>query len=121
MNVDKLLDIAIKSIRKAMPEAIYEGLLINRKQAFDASTNCNREVDSDVTTAEIIFDSFKAEEILGTTVKSTDVKLHIIADKIKSIDFYTLVRVKGRDYRIKRTIETVIGSKAALFTIVAEL
>lgn len=120
MNTDKILSIAVRSIKKAMPEAIYKGLLINQTQAFDASTSENVVTQLKSTPVEIIFDSFKAEEILGTTIKATDVKLHIIANEVKSIDFYTLVRVKERDYRIKRTIETVIGAKAALFTIVAE-
>ena len=54
-------------------------------------------------------------------ILATDVKLIIIANVVADIDFYQIVRVKGHDYTIKTKIDTVVGSQAALFTIVAQL
>jgi len=121
MTVDQILNIAIKSIKSAMPEALYKGSLVQQTRAFDASTSVATVTDSVLTDVEIVFDSFTSEEVIGSSIMSTDIKLHIIANVVKNIDFYQLVRVNGLDYRIKRKLDTVIGSNAALFTIVAEL
>lgn len=121
MTVDQMLNLAITSLKKAMPEAIFQGSLVSSTRAFDASISANRIIENEVVPAEIVFDSFTSEEIAGTNILSTDVKLIIIADKIKSIEFYNSVRIGVLDYKIKRKIETVVGSNKALFTIVAEL
>lgn len=119
MTVDQILELSIASLKKAMPEAIYQGSLVKKTRAFDASSSVARLVDADVTPVEIVFDSFTSEEINGTTIKSTDVKLIIIANEVKSIDFYDAIRVNGADYKISRKIDTVVGAKSALFTIIA--
>ncbi len=119
MTVDQILNLSISSLKKAMPEAIYQGSLVKTTRAFDASSSVARVIESDVTPVEIVFDSFTSEEINGTTIKSTDVKLIVIANEVKSIDFYDAIRVEGVDYKITRKIDTVVGSKNALFTIVA--
>lgn len=119
MTVDQILDVAISSLKKAMPEAIYRGSLVKQTRAFDASSSTARVIDSEITSVEIVFDSFTSEEISGTTIKATDVKLIIIANDVKSIDFYNIVRVKGFDYLISRKVDTVVGSKNALFTVIA--
>ena len=119
MTVDQILELSIASLKKAMPEAIYQGSLVKQTRAFDASSSVARLVDSDVTPVEIVFDSFTSEEINGTTIKATDVKLIIIANDVKVIDFYDVIRVKGIDYKISRKIDTVVGAKSALFTILA--
>ena len=121
MNVDKILSLAVKSIKSAMPEALYKGSIVRQTRAFNSSNSTAYLVDSEVTDVEVIFDSFTSEEVIGSSIMSTDVKLHIIANEVKDIGFYQVVRVKGADYKIKRKIDTVIGSNAALFTIVAEL
>ncbi len=121
ITTDQILDIAIKSIKSTYPEAIYQGSLVKQTRAFDASTSKARLIDSDVTPVEIIFDNFKYQEIIGSNILATDVKLIIIANVVADIDFYQIVRVKGHDYTIKTKIDTVVGSQAALFTIVAQL
>ncbi len=121
MTTDQILSLAIKSLKSAMPEALYNGSMIKQTRVFDASKSIARIVEDTVTPIEIVFDSFKAEEIIGSNILSTDVKLHIIANNVKSIDFYNVIRVNGSDYSIKNKLETVIGAKIALFTIVAQL
>lgn len=121
MTVDQMLDLAINSIKSSMPEAIYKGSLVRQTRAFDASTSKARLIDSDITPVEVVFDNFKYQEIIGSNILATDVKLIIIANEIQSIDFFTLVRIENKDYTIKSKLETVIGSKVALFTIVAQL
>jgi hypothetical protein len=121
MNVDQILDVAIRSIKSALPEAIYQGSLVKQTRAFDASTSKARLIESEITPVEVIFDSFKYQEIIGSNILATDVKLMIIANAVFDIDFYTVVRVKGNDYTIKNKLDTVVGSTAALFTIVAQL
>ncbi len=121
MTIDQILNIAVKSIKSAMPEALYKGSLVQQTRAFNASTSVNALVDSVITDVEVVFDNFTSEEVIGSTIMTTDVKLHIIANEVFNIDFYQIVRVRGADYKIKRKLEVVVGSKAALFTIVAEL
>lgn len=121
MTVDQILRIAIKSLKAAMPEAIYQGSLVKQTRAFDTSNSSARLIDSVVTPTEIIFDTFTAEEKLGSDILSTDVKLYIIANDVKAIDFYDIVRLSNKDYKIKQKIEAVIGSKTALFTIKAQI
>lgn len=120
MNVDQILDLAVKSIRASMPEALYKGSLIRRTRAFDASSGTNDVVDEITSDVEIVFDKFTTEELSGSVIKSTSLKLIIIATDIKSIDFYTTVRVLDSDYRIVSKIDVLVGSNAALFTIIAE-
>lgn len=119
MNVDSILAVSISALRRAMPEAIYQGSLVKQTRAFDSSSGSARIVKTDETPVEIVFDSFTSEEVNGTTIKATDVKIIIIANDVKSIDFYDLVRVNKTDYKIKRKVDTVIGSSSALFSIVA--
>ena len=119
MTVDQILELSISSLKKAMPEAIYQGSLVKQTRAFDASSSVARLIDSDVRQVEIVFDSFTSEEIIGTTIKSTDVKLHIVANDVKNIDFYDVVRLESVDYKISKLLETVVGAKRALFTIIA--
>lgn len=121
MNTDQILSTTVRSIKSAMPEAIYAGTLVKKETLFDSSSSVSRIIESVLTPVEIIFDSFKSEEILGSNILSTDVKLHVIANEVKDINFYTVVRVGNDDYTIKQKIEAVIGSKTALFTIVAQL
>jgi len=121
IRTDRILQLAVSTIKSAIPEAIYQGSLVRQTRAFDASQSINRVIESDVTPVEVIFDNFKYQEIIGSNILANDVKLIIIADKVFDIDFYQVVRVKGNDYTIKTKIDTVIGSKATLFTIVAQL
>ena len=120
MTVDQILELSISSLKKAMPEAIYRGSLVKQTRAFDASTSVNEIVDSVVTPVEVVFDKFTYEELSGGTIKSTQVKLIIIASDVKDIDFYDLVRVLDADYRIINKVDVLIGSNAVLFTIIAE-
>lgn len=120
MNVDHIVHLAVSSLRAAMPEALYQGSLIKKTRAFDASTCTNEEVDEVVTPVEVVFDKFTFEELSGGTIKSTQVKLIIIADDVKDVDFYDLVHVLDADYRIINKVDVLIGSNAVLFTIIAE-
>lgn len=121
MKVDAILQLAIRSLKAKMPEAIFQGSLVKQTRAFDTSKSTARVIDSDITPVEIIFDSFKAEELVGSNILSTDVKLHVIANNVKSIDFYTSIKIDEKYYTIKQKTEAVIGSKIALFTIAAQL
>ena len=121
MTVDQILNLAIKSLKSKMPEAVYQGSLVKQTRAFDSSNSSARSIDEVVTPVEIVFDSFKSEELLGSNILSTDVKLIIVANNVKSIDFYSLIRVGLIDYTIKQKLETVIGATVALFTIVAKI
>jgi hypothetical protein len=121
MTVDQILELSVASLKKAMPEAIYQGSLIKLTRAFDASSSVSRVIESEERPVEIVFDSFTSEEISGTSIKATDVKLIVIANDVKSIDFYDVIRIKGLEYKINRKIDTVVGAKNALFTIVASI
>ena len=121
MNIDKILALVVRTIKTSVPDAIYKGSLIKKTRAFDPSSSTMIEGIEVVTPAEIIFDVITAEEVIGTTIKYTDVKLHIIANDIKTIDFYQLVKVDSKEYKIKKLLTNVVGSKAALFTVIAEL
>ena len=120
MNVDQILNIAVSSLRATMPEALYKGSLIKRTRAFDASTGTNDVSDEVVTPVEVVFDKFTTEELSGSVIKSTQVKLIIIANDVKDIDFYDVVNVLSSDYRIINKIDILVGSNAVLFTIIAE-
>ena len=121
MTVDQILNLAVKSIKAKMPEAIYQGSLVKQTNAFDAANSVARTIDEVVTPVEIVFDSFKSEELLGSNILSTNVKLIIIANEVKSIDFYSCVRIGLLNYTIKQLVESVVGSKVALFTIAAKI
>lgn len=121
MNVDQILAIAVKSIKSAMPEALYKGSLVKQTRAFNSSNSTTSVIDTVLTDVEIIFDGFTSEELVSSSVKNTDVKLHIIANNVSNIDFYDIIRANGFDYRIGKKLDIVVGSKTALFTIVASL
>lgn len=121
MNVDKILALVVRTIKTSLPDAIYQGSLVKKTRAFDPSSSSVIEGEDVVTPAEIIFDVITAEETVGTTIKHTDVKLHIIANKIQSIDFDQFIKVDSKEYRIKKLVTSVVGTKVALFTIIGEL
>lgn len=120
MNVDSILAIAVSSLKASMPEALYQGSLIKRTRAFDASTGTNDVSDEVVTPVEVVFDKFTTEELSGSVIKSTSVKLIIIANDVKNIDFYDVLTVLDSEYRIISKLDVLIGSNAVLFTIIAE-
>lgn len=121
MNVDSILRTAISAVKSAMPEAIYQGSLVKKTRAFNPSDSTTIEMDSVIKPAEIIFDTLTSEEIVGTTIKQSSIKMHIVADQIADIDFYQYVRVNSKDYKIARLIQSIVGSKTAVFTIIGEL
>ena len=119
MNLDSILNTAISRLKASFPEAVYKGSLIKKTRAFDASTNTTTEVIAQEMPAEFIFDGFKLDEISSSSILATDVKIHVIANEVKSIDFYDAVVIGDDTYQIIQKTDTVVGAKAALFTIVA--
>jgi len=120
MNVDQIIALTVSSLRAAMPEALYKGSLIKRTRAFNTYTSTNDLEDEVVTPVEVVFDKFTTQELSGSVIKSTMVKLIIIAEVIKDIDFYDVLNVLDFDYRIINKIDSLVGSKAVVFTIIAE-
>jgi len=119
MKTDQILDIAVKSIKSAMPEAIFQGSLVKNTRAFNPSTNSVTLTPTTID-VEVIFDTFTSNEALGSSIKVTDLKLHIIANELTTLDFYSLVNARGGQFKIKQVIDSVVGTKSAIFTIIAE-
>lgn len=121
MNIDLILDTAVKAIKSSAPDAIYQGSLIKETRAFNPSTRTNEVTVSAEVAVEIIFDAVTTEDVSGSNISDTIVKLYIIANEVDDINFYDIVRIKNRDYRISRKVENLVGSKVALFTILASI
>lgn len=121
MNIDQILAQAVQAIKSSMPEALYAGQLIKQTRVFNPSTNINDISDTLITDVEIVFEALTTKDVSGSVIKMTDVKMHIIANSVKEIDFYDLIRVKGIDHKISMKLETVVGATMALFTIVASV
>lgn len=117
MNVDWILSTAIKAIKQQLPEAIYSGFLVNKQQEFDPTSNqvISNPVNQPV---EIILDTLTQEEIQASGLLATDLKLYIIGDKSYDISFDKRIQYLSKEYRVKRVVESIVGSKIALWTII---
>ncbi len=119
MNIQLILEKAIAAIKQKLPEAIYNGFLVSQITAFDPETNTNTVSSTLNTPVEIIFDTLTQEEIQASTILETDLKMYVVGDKINDINFYQLIKANGKMYKILRKTDQVIGSKTALWTIIA--
>lgn len=120
MNVDFILNLTIKAIEANMPEALFDGLLVNLARVFDPRKSEYTSTTEQTTPAKFIFDSIEEDIRSGSTFKATTVKLIIIANNIKTIDFYDYIQIGLDKYQIRQKINTNVGETTALFTIYAE-
>lgn len=120
MKVDEILNMTIKAIEANMPEALFDGLLVNLARVFDPRKSEYTSTTEQTTPAKFIFDSIEEDIRSGSTFKATTVKLIIIANNIKTIDFYDYIQIGLDKYQIKQKISTNVGETTALFTIYAE-
>lgn len=120
MNADWIINTAIQTLRRVFPDAITHGFLVKDNRVFDPLTNTKKTAAPTKTPVEVIIDSFKTHEINGSTIRGTDLKIHIIADSVQDISYYERIELSsGLTYVIGQLIEVAIGSRSAVFTITA--
>lgn len=117
MTLDEILDLAVNTLKSNFPESIYSGFLVKDNKIFDPSTN---STTSNVTqqSVEIILDNLTQDEIQASGIVASDLKMYIIANDIQNINFYDFILYKDSKYRIFKVIESVVGSKSAVWTII---
>lgn len=119
MNIDSILKLTVNSLKAAMPDAITVGQLKRSVKEYDAATLKTVEISSSTLNVEIIMDSITDEEIQASSILKTDLKLYVIGDKINEISYYDSVIVEGKSYKIFKLVDQVVGSKSAVWTIIA--
>lgn len=122
LNVKRLVDQAIKTLRQTVPDSLYIGSLISVSRAVNPLNNTVTVAETSKP-VEIIQDSITEKEIDGINILATDFKLHVIASADINVDFYNeiVAKFEEADKRlsiIKKT-NIVIGSSNLMFTIVA--
>ncbi len=121
ISIDWILNKAISTLKTQFPDAISAGFIVNQGREFDASSNSVTKniVKSDV---EIIPEKITIEEIQASGLLASDLKLHIIGDKAydRMLTYDKSIEYNGVVYRIKQIVETVVGSKKALWTIICQ-
>lgn len=118
INIDWILSTAINTLKSTMPEAIYSGFLISKNREFIASENETVSTETSKP-VEIIIDKMTSLEIQASGLLATDLKFHIIGDKNYDINFYQHISFNGSTYRFKQLVESLVGSKVAIWTIIA--
>ena len=117
ISIDWVLSTAVSAIKSQFPEALSNGFIINEQGEFDPSTN--RVVKDTVkTTVEIIPEKLTIEEIQASGLLQSDLKMYVIADKSYIISFNKLIEYNSRVYRVKQIVESIVGSRVALWTII---
>lgn len=117
ISIDWVLSTAVSAIKSQFPEALSNGFIINEQGEFDPSTN--RVVkDAVKTTVEIIPEKLTIEEIQASGLLQSDLKMYVIADKSYIISFNKLIEYNSRVYRVKQIVESIVGSRVALWTII---
>lgn len=117
ISIDWVLLTAVSAIKSQFPEALSNGFIINEQGEFDPSTN--RVVKDTVkTTVEIIPEKLTIEEIQASGLLQSDLKMYVIADKSYIISFNKLIEYNSRVYRVKQIVESIVGSRVALWTII---
>ena len=120
ISIDWVLLTAISAIKSQFPEALSNGFIINEQGEFDPSTN--RVVKDTVkTTVEIIPEKLTIEEIQASGLLQSDLKMYVIADKSYIISFNKLIEYNSRVYRVKQIVESIVGSRVALWTIICSI
>lgn len=119
ISIDWILNKAISTLKTQFPDAISAGFIVNQGREFDASSNTVTKniVKDDV---EIIPEKITIEEIQASGFLASDLKLHIIGDKAYDVTYDKSIEYNGVIYRIKQIVETVVGSKKALWTIICQ-
>ena len=120
ISIDWVLSTAVSAIKSQFPEALSNGFIINEQGEFDPSTN--RVVKDTVKTAvEIIPEKLTIEEIQASGLLQSDLKMYVIADKSYIISFNKLIEYNSRVYRVKQIVESIVGSRVALWTIICSI
>ncbi len=120
ISIDWVLSTAVSAIKSQFPEALSNGFIINEQGEFDPSTN--RVVkDAVKTTVEIIPEKLTIEEIQASGLLQSDLKMYVIADKSYIISFNKLIEYNSRVYRVKQIVESIVGSRVALWTIICSI
>ena len=117
ISIDWVLLTAVSAIKSQFPEALSNGFIISEQGEFNPSTN--RAVKDTVkTTVEIIPEKLTIEEIQASGLLQSDLKMYVIADKSYIISFNKLIEYNSRVYRVKQIVESIVGSRVALWTII---
>ena len=120
ISIDWVLSTAISAIKSQFPEALSNGFIINEQGEFNPSTN--RVVKNTVkNTVEIIPEKLTIEEIQASGLLQSDLKMYVIADKSYIISFNKLIECNSKIYRVKQIVESIVGSKVALWTIICSI
>lgn len=119
ISTDWILDTAVSVIKQQWPEAIYSGFLVTKDRQFDPSTN-NVAESVAKESVEIITEKLTVEEIQASGLLSTDLKMYIIGDKSYIVNFDKFIEFEQDSYRVKSIVETLTGSKRALWTIICQ-
>lgn len=120
MTLDEILTLTVRNIKQSMPEAIYQGSLVKLVRSFDPRRSEYVSAVEQTTPAEIIFDNIEEDIRSGSTITATTVKLIIIADNIKDIDFYDYIQIGDSRYQMTKKIDINVGEHKALYTIFCE-
>lgn len=125
LSISREVDKLIRVLRRTAPDTIYSGKLIKINKSIDPATNLVAEITSEQS-IEIINDQLTQDEINGTTILSSDFKIHVIARKGIYVDFYDVIECDfeaflGRKLRIVKKVTFVEGSKNLLYTLVVRL
>lgn len=120
ISIDWVLSTAISAIKSQFPEALSNGFIVNEQGEFDTSTN--RVIKDTVKNpVEIIPEKLTIEEIQASGLLQSDLKMYVIADKSYDISFNKLIECNSKIYRVKQIVESVVGSKVALWTIICSI
>lgn len=119
ITIDWVLQTVIKTLKSQFPDAIGNGFVIDFNRVFDPTSNST--IDQIIKSpVEIIPEKITSEEIQASGFLITDLKLHIIGDKAYDIKFDKSIEYLGKVYRTKQIVETVVGSRKALWTIICQ-
>ena len=117
ISIDWVLATAVSTIKSQFPEALSNGFIINEQGEFDPSSN--RVVKNIIkSSVEIIPEKLTTEEIQASGLLQSDLKMYVIADKSYDISFNKLIECNSKIYRVKQIVESIVGSKVALWTII---
>ena len=120
ISIDWVLSTAVSAIKSQFPEALSNGFIVNEQGEFDPSTN--RVIKYTVKNpVEIIPEKLTIEEIQASGLLQSDLKMYVIADKSYGISFNKLIECNSKIYRVKQIVESVVGSKVALWTIICSI
>lgn len=120
ISIDWVLSTAVSAIKSQFPEALSNGFIVNEQGEFDPFTN--RVIkDAVKNPVEIIPEKLTIEEIQASGLLQSDLKMYVIADKSYDISFNKLIECNSKIYRVKQIVESVVGSKVALWTIICSI